>query len=273
MPEKRYFICRNETPMELDVCGQLISPDGFCHHRRTFECHVLILVQEGTLHITANGVRRTVRAGEYLFLRAGEEHFGHQASRGRLAYLWLHVRSIHTFEVEEDDAPYAFAETGSVVGCMQVEDRFSQLLAMTMEEPPCPPLMRNYACSLLMMELTRAQGRQRSGSEPPVVLAAQTWIRANYHRPFPVTELAQQMGYQADYLASLFRQHTGMTIVQYTTQLRMRMAKALLAHYDVSIREVAYSCGFADEKYFMRQFKRQEGITPTQFREQRSGSR
>ena len=41
-------------PLEYSVCGQLISKDGFLHHRRTFEHHVLIFVLEGTLHITAN---------------------------------------------------------------------------------------------------------------------------------------------------------------------------------------------------------------------------
>ena len=46
---------------------------------------------------------------------------------------------------------------------------------------------------------------------------------------------------------------------------RSQMAKMLLANYKFSIEEISYSCGFADEKYFMRVFKKIENMTPTEY--------
>lgn len=264
----RFFNCPDPRQAVYDVCGRLFSPGSFCHHRRTFECHVLILILEGTLHITAGGIPRAVHAGEYIFLRAGEEHFGHQPSEGRLSYLWVHVRTdcgVHVMDAATD-APYLFAECGDVPNT-RLASRFQQLIDMSLEEPVYPAAMMDCACAMLLMELNRLHTcQQPTGSYPPVILAVMEWIRSHYHQPFSVSELAQHVNYQPDYLSGLFKRSTGVSIVQYTNQLRLRMAKALLMNYEITIKEAAYSCGFPDEKYFMRLFRREEGMTPSQFR-------
>ncbi|MBQ8200848.1 MAG: helix-turn-helix transcriptional regulator [Clostridia bacterium] len=266
---RRLFCCTDPQQPVYDVCGRLFSPGGFCHHRRTFECHVLILMLEGTLYITAGGIARAVHAGEYLFLRAGEEHFGHQPSEGRLSYLWVHIRTDSGFLVmdAETDAPYLFAECGDVPNTARLASRFQQLIDMSLEEPVYPAVMMDCACAMLLMELNRLHTcQQPAKSYPPVVLAVMEWIRSHYHQPFSVPELTQHVNYQPDYLSGLFKRSTGVSIVQYTNQLRLRMAKALLTNYEITIKEAAYSCGFPDEKYFMRLFRREEGMTPSQFR-------
>ena len=48
--------------------------------------------------------------------------------------------------------------------------------------------------------------------------------------------------------------------------MRIRTAKTLLSNYGVTIKEAAFSCGFSDEKYFMKVFKNLEGITPAQYK-------
>lgn len=260
----RHFTCP-VLPLTFDVCGQLISPEGFCHHRRSFNRHVLILVLEGTLHITSGGVPRQIRPNEFLFLPAGEEHWGHQASAGRLSYLWVHLDSPAI--VPGTSGCCTFPETGVLWDAPRLTRRFLQLLEMSMEEPPYPPEMLNHAATLLCLELSHAcvaAAIPRAAS--PAAQAAMVWIRQHYQQPFTVAELAQAVGYQPNYLSSCFRKSTGASITQYTNQLRLRMAKALLSHYDITIREAAFSCGFPDEKYFMRLFKQQEGVTPSQFR-------
>lgn len=259
-------VCREEGPLSCDVCGQLISPDGFCHHRRRFEYHVLILVLEGTLHITATGKAYAVQAGEYIFLRAGEEHFGHMPSRGRLSYLWVHVKGPAALETTNGGGAICFPEKGRPSRLLRVTERFRQLLEMSLEEPACPGAMMDCACRLLLMELSRACAADPAQKQSPAILAAMEWIRSHYHQPFTVAELAASVGYQPDYMSALFKRSTGASIVQYTNQLRLRMARALLTNYDITIKEAACSCGFPDEKYFMRLFKRAEGMTPTAFR-------
>ena len=51
----------------------------------------------------------------------------------------------------------------------------------------------------------------------------------------------------------------------------MELAKDLLSEGTVSIKEVAYSCGFSDEKYFTRVFRKTMGMTPTEYRAKGGG--
>ena len=263
----RSFSC-SATPLHYDACGQLISPDGFCHFSRTADYHVLILVLEGTLYFTSNHMPHEIHAGEYIFLRAGEEHHGNKPSEGKLSYLWVHIPGEYRFEPDQTpQSPYHFAEKGDTGEGTRVQKQFYHLLNMSLEEPALPSVMMDYACSLLLMELTHACALKRCKSfHSPIVRRTTEWIHAHYHRPFTVGELAATVGYQADYLSSVFKRSTGVSIVQYTRQLRIRTAKTLLTNCDISIKEAAYSCGFPDEKYFMRLFKKMEGMTPSQFR-------
>ena len=46
----------------------------------------------------------------------------------------------------------------------------------------------------------------------------------------------------------------------------MERAKYLLTHTEYRVMDIAYELGYAAEEQFMRQFKRETGITPTRYR-------
>ena len=64
-----------------------------------------------------------------------------------------------------------------------------------------------------------------------------------------------------------FKKHTGITILEYRTAIRMRKAKEMLLNGEESISAIASSCGFDDYSYFSKLFKKEEGCTPSEFRE------
>lgn len=276
-PTPRYFTLHTQQPLIYDVCGQLISKDGFLHHRRTFDQNVFILVTEGQLHITSNGIAHTISPNQYIFLKAGEEHFGHAASEGKLSYLWVHLQSHMPFQAidapsQTQSAPsaaYCFPEYGELTTSKRVFLRFRQLLDFSLEEQLHSPLLLDYTVSLLLLEVSQEHLHTQQLSSrklPPVVLSICEWIRGNYYKPFTVSELADLFGYQPDYLSSLFKKHMEISLTEYTNRLRIEASKTLLANYHVTIKEAAYSCGFPDEKYFMKVFKKFEGMTPTEYK-------
>lgn len=267
----RLLGCKTKAPLSFSVCGQLISPSGFLHHRRCFDENVLIMVTEGTLYITANNVPFSLVPGQYIFLKAGEEHFGHRPSEGKLSYLWAHFRSDCGFETADNDSgdyTYLLRETMTLSDTGRSAQLFHQLMDMSLEEKLYTRNMLDYAMSLLLMELSQEYLRNRAACEglPSAVVSAREWIKNHYYLPFDVTELAAAVGYRADYLSSLFKRHTGVSIVRYTNRLRIKASKTLLSNYEITIKETAFSCGFSDEKYFMKVFKELEGITPSQFK-------
>lgn len=141
--------------------------------------------------------------------------------------------------------------------------------------------MLDYCCSTLLMELTLEMSReshkgeaiepvgQIESAKPQVQQAireAMDYITMNCHKQMDPAMVAQHLHYNPDYFASLFRKQTGMTITQYLNKMRIELAKRLMVNENVSIKEAAYSSGFQDEKYFMRIFKRHEGMTPLAYK-------
>lgn len=267
----RIFGCKTYNPLKFSACGQFISPSGFVHHRRRFDENVLIIITEGTLYITANNTEFCLGAGQYIFLKAGEEHFGHRLSEGKLSYLWAHFQADCSFEMvcgENEQYTYILPETAHLSDFCRTAQLFHQLMDLSLEEKLYLHAMRDYAMSLLLMEISQEcyRDQDRSDKLPAAVISVREWIKNHYYHSFDVAEIADAVGYRADYISSLFKRSMGISIVHYTNQLRIKAAKTLLSNYDVSIREAAFSSGFSDEKYFMKVFKQLEGITPSQYK-------
>lgn len=69
----------------------------------------------------------------------------------------------------------------------------------------------------------------------------------------------------ASSLQRAFQTHLGLSPKEYLIKLRMLRALDLLAENKLSIKEIAYACGFADEKYFSRAFRHKYGYPPSHY--------
>jgi AraC-like DNA-binding protein len=64
-----------------------------------------------------------------------------------------------------------------------------------------------------------------------------------------------------------FKEQFGITPLEYITRERIRLARELLAQEKYSITQVSLQCGFTDVNYFVRTFKKSEGLTPGAYRD------
>jgi len=64
-----------------------------------------------------------------------------------------------------------------------------------------------------------------------------------------------------------FRQQFGISPLEYINRERIKLAKQLLGNENKTVTETAYQCGFTDVNYFVRLFKKSEGITPGTFKD------
>lgn len=79
--------------------------------------------------------------------------------------------------------------------------------------------------------------------------------------------LAESVFLTPTYLSSLFRKVTGKTISDYVIEVRMEKSKQLLGEPRIKLDEVAKRVGYSDANYYAKVFKRQNGLTPSEFRE------
>ena len=102
----------------------------------------------------------------------------------------------------------------------------------------------------------------------PVVLRALRIIYTGFHGELSLDAVASELGVTEAYLSRTFKACMNCNFIDYVTQLKMSEAKILLLYEHEGITDIASRIGYGDPKYFARVFKREVGVTPTQFRKQ-----
>jgi AraC-like DNA-binding protein len=123
--------------------------------------------------------------------------------------------------------------------------------------------------------LTRARGlaqRYRHHNNIPRTLAP--WqirritahINANLDAALRVADLARVARLSQSYFARAFSGSFGCPPHRFVTRCRLERAKELMSQADVSLRQIATDCGFADQAHFSRIFLRFVGVSPARWR-------
>ena len=101
---------------------------------------------------------------------------------------------------------------------------------------------------------------------PFMVEGLGSYIRENCAEEISGIEIGAIFGYHPYYVSSMLKDRLGLTVKQYVTAYRLKMAKELLAYTPLPIADVAERCGFTDASYFAKIFKAAEGISPKDYR-------
>ncbi len=83
-----------------------------------------------------------------------------------------------------------------------------------------------------------------------------------------IEQIANQLSVSQRYLSDTLKKETGKTSTEHLQLYLIDEAKNILLDPKKSISEIAYELGFEYPPYFSRLFKKKEGISPTQYREQ-----
>src|SRR6202000_2695588 len=106
----------------------------------------------------------------------------------------------------------------------------------------------------------------RCANRPPWLGAVVEYLDAHYADTLCVRALADDAGIHPVHLARVFRQVHGGRMGPYQTRLRIRRACALLSAREVTLAEIAWMTGFADQSHFTRAFTTTVGYPPGAFR-------
>ena len=93
------------------------------------------------------------------------------------------------------------------------------------------------------------------------------FMRQHYDRDLRARDIAAAVNLHPAYVHRLFKAHTGKTLNDYLTELRMEKAKMLLSRTDIPIADISEYVGVGSRQYFHALFKRHAGQTPAQFRQ------
>jgi transcriptional regulator GlxA family with amidase domain len=130
---------------------------------------------------------------------------------------------------------------------------------------------------LLVGEMQKGNAPQPHppGLEPathPKVKRAILLMEQHVGRSLPLDELAHKLDLSPRQLERLFKAETGKSPQGFAKQVRLRTAAWLLTSSDRTVADIASSCGFSDASHLGREFRKQFGLPPVMFREQRGAA-
>jgi len=101
------------------------------------------------------------------------------------------------------------------------------------------------------------------------VRSAIEYIEQHYpDESLSLMDICNHVHMSKSYFSALFKQHTGQTMMEYVTRIRIETAKTLLqANPPLKTYDIAASVGYGDPQYFSVLFKKHVGTTPTEFRD------
>lgn len=120
------------------------------------------------------------------------------------------------------------------------------------------------AWTVLTDEAIERQVRREKDRD--VEQAVKKYVREHMVDNIAVTDIAEELHFNPQYLMRTFKARTGMSIMEYIIQARITTAKRILRETELPVKTVADMTGYADYAYFTRVFKKNTGQSPTDYR-------
>ncbi len=92
------------------------------------------------------------------------------------------------------------------------------------------------------------------------------FLRQNYDKAISLEMLSNSVNRSSAYISCFFKNMTGKTPIEYLNEYRIEKACHKLRTTDMSVTDIAFSCGFSDLSYFIKIFKKKMGVSPGKYR-------
>ena len=123
-------------------------------------------------------------------------------------------------------------------------------------------LMRNYGLSVKSVQ------KEKRLEKLICMDRAMSYINEHLDETLSLTMIAQASGFSRTYFSKVFNALNGLSLWEYITIQRIEKSKKLLSLTDLSVIEIASSCGYENLSNFNRMFSRTVGTTPSAYRKQ-----
>ncbi len=145
--------------------------------------------------------------------------------------------------------PFSIQDILEIKSAAQLEESFRALFACGMNVP-----------------LTEHAGQEENLDADKIA----SYIEENYTDPaFSLQLLADHFHVSNSYLSWFFKQNKGVTVLDYTTRLKMDLATRLLRQ-NLSLQQVSLQVGYINVSSFIRRFKQTMGMTPGEYKKELS---
>lgn len=248
------YNCGNQ---DLDI-EQMLKPDHY----------ILYYVREGKGYFTQKQATHKVQAGQgfIVFPNSGatikSEHrkamnITWVAFSGYLVERYLNRAKLTIYDPVFDDGPER-----------SILEMLDKLIDVSTKLPNryCKIMAQLYSIFAYLLDHASEESQPVATSPEFFLIKALDFIDINYQDDISVEDIAASAGGNRKNLYAAFKALTGFSPRDYLIYYRMCKATALLKDPNLSVETVAISVGYGDQFHFSKEFKKNVGISPSEYR-------
>lgn len=229
----------------------------------------MLYVASGRVHFFFRGREETVNAGHMVFYRPRELQKYVYYGTDQTEVYWVHFTGSSVKEILRnygitDDIHVLYSGTSPeyvrlfkqmISELQQCQDCYEELLTMLLHQ----------LFILLRRRTTREYPLKNEYLEHEIELAMQ-FFNENYNTAISIDDYAASRGMSVSWFIRSFKKYTTVTPMQYIVSLRITNAQLLLETTNYNVNEIGRIVGYDNALYFSRIFKKQRGVSPSEYR-------
>ena len=268
--------------LHLQEVGSLTAIRPHTSKREKLQSYLCFMVEDGEGELVYEGKKYELKTGDVVFIdcrKAYSHSTGMNPNAGLWSLRWCHfygpsMPAVYAKYCERGGLPvirgadvsvdldrgadvsqyaailtdiYTLASSSDYIRDMRINGKLNDLLT-------------------LLMESSWHRGYSSNAPKKMDISSVKSFLDEHYKEKLSLESMASHFFIDKHYLARLFKEQYGVTLVTYLQQVRITHAKRMLRFTNKSIEEIGLECGIGELNYFSRVFKKLEGVSPSEFR-------
>ncbi|MDY3679519.1 MAG: AraC family transcriptional regulator [Actinomyces urogenitalis] len=231
---------------------------------------IIILCAAGRGSCTVAGASHEVRPGDVVVIPARQPHAYAADHDEPWTIWWMHITGALVPSILQAGSfmlNHPVSRANDIDRCARL---MKDVVESHLRDSTTASLMLSASAAWRMLTLVATNALSQCSSEDPVSGVA-TYIQQHPDKHLTLTEMADLARLSPSRFSALFRQQTGTSPLRYQVAQRMRRARELLDLSTATVSEIADHLGYSDHFYFTRQFSKEHGMSPRDYRRRAKG--
>lgn len=251
-----------------------------CHWHEDLEWTWIV---KGTMYYEVNGKKVLLQENDWIMVNARQMHFGSACSLQECEFACIQFHPLlftgclplchdYLLPLTEDPGLEYIHSSSSSAGHTETASLLNQITTLKAQQAPGYELeiigLMHILWSRIYRCATRLPHSHVMGQNPDISIqkAMVSYIHSHYSEKITLDEIAAAGNVCRSKCCLIFKHYLQQTPIDFLNAYRLRISSHLLQHTDLSVTQIALSCGFHHLGYFSGLFQRCYGCTPRQYR-------